>query len=72
MGRSIARSRAGIPSHKAPQLRAVHAVDGSDTRALPPGLGLTIARALAEKPGGTIRCRLATDRADVTLTRPLA
>ena len=65
----------GIPSHKVDSIfEPFTQLDGSDTRRIPgTGLGLTIARALAEKQGGTIRVASREgEGATFTLTIPLA
>lgn len=65
----------GIPSHKVDAIfEPFTQLDGSDTRRIPgTGLGLTIARALAEKQGGTIRVTSREgEGATFTLTIPLA
>lgn len=65
----------GIPSHKVDFIfEPFTQLDGSDTRRIPgTGLGLTIARALAEKQGGTIRVTSREgEGATFTLTIPLA
>jgi signal transduction histidine kinase len=65
----------GIPAHKVDFIfEPFTQLDGSDTRRIPgTGLGLTIARALAEKQGGTIRVASREgDGATFTLTIPLA
>jgi PAS domain S-box-containing protein len=65
----------GIPSHKVDFIfEPFTQLDGSDTRRIAgTGLGLTIARALAEKQGGTIRVASREgEGATFTLTLPLA
>jgi len=65
----------GIPAHKVDSIfEPFTQLDGSDTRRIPgTGLGLTIARALAEKQGGTIRVASREgEGATFTLTIPLA
>jgi PAS domain S-box-containing protein len=65
----------GIPAHKVDFIfEPFTQLDGSDTRRIPgTGLGLTIARALAEKQGGTIRVASREgEGATFTLTIPLA
>ena len=65
----------GIPPHKVDFIfEPFTQLDGSDTRRIPgTGLGLTIARALAEKQGGTIRVSSRQgEGATFTLTIPLA
>lgn len=65
----------GIPSHKVDFIfEPFTQLDGSDTRRIPgTGLGLTIARALAEKQGGTIRVSSREgEGATFALTIPLA
>jgi len=65
----------GIPAHKVDVIfEPFTQLDGSDTRRIPgTGLGLTIARALAEKQGGTIRVASREgEGATFTLTIPLA
>ena len=65
----------GIPSHKVDFIfEPFTQLDGSDTRRIAgTGLGLTIARALAEKQGGGIRVSSREgDGATFTLTMPLA
>jgi len=65
----------GIPAHKVGFIfEPFTQLDGSDTRRIAgTGLGLTIARALAEKQGGTIRVASREgDGATFTLTIPLA
>jgi len=65
----------GIPAHKVDFIfEPFTQLDGSDTRRIPgTGLGLTIARALAEKQGGTIRvASREAEGATFTLTIPLA
>ncbi len=64
----------GIPSHKVDFIfEPFTQLDGSDTRRIAgTGLGLTIARALAEKQGGTIRVSSREGQgATFTLTVPL-
>jgi PAS domain S-box-containing protein len=64
----------GIPSHKVDFIfEPFTQLDGSDTRRIAgTGLGLTIARALAEKQGGTIRVASREgEGATFTLTMPL-
>jgi PAS domain S-box-containing protein len=65
----------GIPSHKVDFIfEPFTQLDGSDTRRIAgTGLGLTIARALAEKQGGTIRVSSREGQgATFTLTVPIA
>jgi PAS domain S-box-containing protein len=65
----------GIPAHKLNDIfEPFTQLDGSDTRRIAgTGLGLTIARALAEKQGGTIELTSREgDGATFTLTLPLA
>lgn len=65
----------GIPSHKVDFIfEPFTQLDGSDTRRIAgTGLGLTIARALAEKQGGTIRVSSREGQgATFTLTIPVA
>ena len=65
----------GIPSHKVDFIfEPFTQLDGSDTRRIAgTGLGLTIARALAEKQGGGIRVSSREgEGATFTLTMPLA
>jgi PAS domain S-box-containing protein len=65
----------GIPSHKVDFIfEPFTQLDGSDTRRIAgTGLGLTIARALAEKQGGAIRVTSREgEGATFTLTMPLA
>lgn len=65
----------GIPSHKVDFIfEPFTQLDGSDTRRIAgTGLGLTIARALAEKQGGTIRVASRQgEGATFTLTLPIA
>jgi signal transduction histidine kinase len=65
----------GIPAHKVDFIfEPFTQLDGSDTRRIAgTGLGLTIARALAEKPGGGIRVSSREgEGATFTLTMPLA
>jgi len=65
----------GIPAHKVDAIfQPFTQLDGSDTRRIAgTGLGLTIARALAEKQGGTIRVASREgEGATFTLTIPLA
>jgi signal transduction histidine kinase len=65
----------GIPSHKVDFIfEPFTQLDGSDTRRIAgTGLGLTIARALAEKQGGGIRVASREgEGATFTLTMPLA
>jgi PAS domain S-box-containing protein len=65
----------GIPAHKVNAIfEPFTQLDGSDTRRIAgTGLGLTIARALAEKQGGTIRVDSRPgEGATFTLTLPLA
>ena len=65
----------GIPSHKVDFIfEPFTQLDSSDTRRIAgTGLGLTIARALAEKQGGTIRVTSREGQgATFTLTMPLA
>ncbi|HEX6163486.1 MAG TPA: PAS domain S-box protein [Vicinamibacterales bacterium] len=65
----------GIPSHKVDFIfEPFTQLDGSDTRRIAgTGLGLTIARALAEKQGGTIRVSSREGQgATFTLTMPMA
>jgi PAS domain S-box-containing protein len=65
----------GIPSHKVDFIfEPFTQLDGSDTRRIPgTGLGLTIARALAEKQGGGIRVSSREGQgATFTLTMPAA
>ena len=65
----------GIPSHKVDFIfEPFTQLDGSDTRRIAgTGLGLTIARALAEKQGGAIRVSSREGQgATFTLTMPLA
>ncbi len=65
----------GIPSHKVDFIfEPFTQLDGSDTRRIAgTGLGLTIARALAEKQGGTIRVSSREGQgATFTLTMPIA
>ncbi len=65
----------GIPAHKVDFIfEPFTQLDGSDTRRIAgTGLGLTIARALAEKQGGTIRVSSREGQgATFTLTLPLA
>ena len=65
----------GIPAHKVDFIfEPFTQLDGSDTRRIQgTGLGLTIARALAQKQGGTIRVASREgDGATFTLTIPLA
>ena len=65
----------GIPAHKVDFIfEPFTQLDGSDTRRIAgTGLGLTIARALAEKQGGTIRVSSREgEGATFTLTIPLA
>ena len=65
----------GIPSHKVDFIfEPFTQLDGSDTRRIAgTGLGLTIARALAEKQGGTIRVSSREgEGATFTLTMPIA
>jgi PAS domain S-box-containing protein len=65
----------GIPAHKVDFIfEPFTQLDGSDTRRIAgTGLGLTIARALAEKQGGTIRVASREgEGAMFTLTLPLA
>jgi signal transduction histidine kinase len=65
----------GIPSHKVDFIfEPFTQLDGSDTRRIAgTGLGLTIARALAEKQGGTIRVASREgEGATFTLTLPIA
>ncbi|MEO8679254.1 MAG: PAS domain S-box protein [Vicinamibacterales bacterium] len=65
----------GIPSHKVDFIfEPFTQLDGSDTRRIPgTGLGLTIARALAEKQGGAIRVSSREgEGATFTLTLPIA
>ena len=64
----------GIPAHKIDLIfEPFTQLDGSDTRRIPgTGLGLTIARALAEKQGGRIRVTASDgDGATFTLTIPI-
>jgi signal transduction histidine kinase len=64
----------GIPTHKVDFIfEPFTQLDGSDTRRIAgTGLGLTIARALAEKQGGTIRVHSREgEGATFTLTMPL-
>jgi PAS domain S-box-containing protein len=65
----------GIPAHKVDFIfEPFTQLDGSDTRRIAgTGLGLTIARALAEKQGGTIRVASREgEGATFTVTMPLA
>jgi signal transduction histidine kinase len=65
----------GIPSHKVDFIfEPFTQIDGSDTRRVAgTGLGLTIARALAEKQGGAIRVSSREgEGATFTLTVPAA
>jgi tubulin-specific chaperone A len=65
----------GIPTHKVDFIfEPFTQLDGSDTRRIAgTGLGLTIARALAEKQGGTIRVNSREgEGATFTLMVPLA
>jgi PAS domain S-box-containing protein len=65
----------GIPAHKVDFIfEPFTQLDGSDTRRIAgTGLGLTIARALAEKQGGTIRVASREGQgATFTLTMPIA
>ncbi len=65
----------GIPAHKVASIfQPFTQLDGSDTRRIAgTGLGLTIARALAEKQGGTIRVASREgEGATFTLTIPVA
>ena len=65
----------GIPAHKVDFIfEPFTQLDGSDTRRIPgTGLGLTIARALAQKQGGAIRVASREgEGATFTLTIPLA
>jgi PAS domain S-box-containing protein len=65
----------GIPAHKVDFIfEPFTQIDGSDTRRIAgTGLGLTIARALAEKQGGTIRVTSREGHgATFTLTLPVA
>ncbi len=65
----------GIPAHKVDSIfEPFTQLDGSDTRRISgTGLGLTIARALAEKQGGAIRVASREgDGATFTLTLPIA
>jgi PAS domain S-box-containing protein len=65
----------GIPAHQVDFIfEPFTQLDGSDTRRIPgTGLGLTIARALAEKQGGTIRVSSREGQgATFTMTLPLA
>jgi len=65
----------GIPAHKVDSIfQPFTQLDGSDTRRIAgTGLGLTIARALAEKQGGTVRVASRQgEGATFTLTIPLA
>ena len=65
----------GIPAHKVDSIfEPFTQLDGSDTRRISgTGLGLTIARALAEKQGGAIRVASREgEGATFTLTIPLA
>jgi signal transduction histidine kinase len=65
----------GIPAHKVDFIfEPFTQLDGSDTRRIPgTGLGLTIARALAQKQGGAIRVASREgEGATFTLTVPLA
>jgi two-component system, OmpR family, phosphate regulon sensor histidine kinase PhoR len=65
----------GIPSHKVDFIfEPFTQLDGSDTRRIAgTGLGLTIARALAEKQGGGIRVSSREgEGATFTLTMPIA
>ena len=75
MAISIRDHGPGIPAHKVDFIfEPFTQLDGSDTRRIAgTGLGLTIARALAEKQGGTIRVASREgDGATFTLTIPLA
>jgi signal transduction histidine kinase len=72
---SIRDSGPGIPAHKVEFIfEPFTQLDGSDTRRIAgTGLGLTIARALAEKQGGSIRVSSREGAgATFTLTLPLA
>jgi signal transduction histidine kinase len=72
---SVRDSGPGIPAHKVEFIfEPFTQLDGSDTRRIAgTGLGLTIARALAEKQGGGIRVSSREgDGATFTLTLPLA
>ena len=65
----------GIPAHKVDFIfEPFTQLDGSDTRRIAgTGLGLTIARALAEKQGGGIRVSSREGQgATFTLTMPIA
>jgi signal transduction histidine kinase len=72
---SVRDSGPGIPAHKVQFIfEPFTQLDGSDTRRIAgTGLGLTIARALAEKQGGAIRVSSREGAgATFTLTLPLA